>query len=69
MRRYRIDKDGNEQPAWASEKKLEQWGREEGARAFRDQREPTTMSNLTHDQAAWAEYKRLLNEKYGNTCS
>jgi len=56
MRRYRIGQDGQETPVWASRAKLEALGRQEGRDAARDRRLPVTMSNRTHDEAAWAAY-------------
>jgi hypothetical protein len=52
MRRYRLDATGQERPIWASKAKLVDLGRQEGRDAAREGRQPITMSNPTHDQAA-----------------
>ncbi len=55
-RRYRMGPHG-EEPVWASKRKLEEMGREEGRAAKLRGRPPIRMGNLTFDEAALAEYK------------
>jgi hypothetical protein len=59
-RKYRTTPEG-EQPVWASNAKLREWGAAEGRAAAREGRKPVRMSNTTYDQAAEAEYKRLTS--------
>jgi hypothetical protein len=58
MRKYRFDKSGHEQPVWMSNRKLVELGRQEGREAFAQGREPIRLSNLSHDNAARAEFER-----------
>lgn len=56
-RRYRLDAQGNEQPVWASKRKLVALGEQEGREAALYGRLPVTLSNPTHDDAAWRAFE------------
>ena len=59
-RRYRFDASGQEQPIWASKRKLQEMGREWGRQAFSNgQPAPINYGNTTHDTAAKEEFDRL----------
>lgn len=58
-RKYRIDKDGQEKPVWASPSELRELGTAEGRAAFEQGRLPIRMSNTTYDDAAEREHARL----------
>lgn len=62
-RRYRRDANGDEQPVWASKRRIEALGTKEGRDAFNAGRLPIRMSNVTHDEAAQKEYDRLVAER------
>lgn len=52
MRRYRLDKHGNEQPIWLSQRKTRDLGTREGEEAARDRRQPIRWGNPAYDEAA-----------------
>lgn len=52
MRRYRIDTNGQEQPVWASERKIADLGAQEGRAAAQEGRQPIRWGNRTYDDAA-----------------
>lgn len=59
MRKYRLDRNGNEVPVWASKKKLVEMGKEHGRQAFENRTYPARYGNPTFDQAAREEWERL----------
>jgi hypothetical protein len=57
MRRYRLDKNGHEQPVWLSDAKIRDLGSREGEEAARNKRQPIHYGNLIYDKAARGAYE------------
>lgn len=51
MRRYRRDRNGQEQPVWLRANKIRDLGTREGEEAARDKRQPIHWGNTIYDAA------------------
>ena len=62
-RKYRIDENGQERPVWMSKRNLQALGREEAAKAFRENRKPIHYGNIAYDTACEQYYRQLTRER------